>query len=196
MPVKNLAAPLLVSLKPRARRLLYSSVDVLGLYPFSKLHNVYRVFTPPEIADAILDLIAEAWAAAHDGAVIWENKDVTFLDPFTKSGVFLRQIVARLTDGLALQIPELKSRVDHILTRQVFGLGITSLTSLLARRSVYCSKFANSSFSIASSFSSESGNIWFERTEHSWVGGEKLLGIDQSAVYRATTGGKRARGFR
>jgi site-specific DNA-methyltransferase (adenine-specific) len=63
------------------------------------------------------------------------------LDPFTKSGVFLREIASRLTQGLAQQMPDLQARVDHILTHQVFGIGITRLTSLLARRSVYCSKY-------------------------------------------------------
>jgi site-specific DNA-methyltransferase (adenine-specific) len=84
--------------------------------------------------------------------------------------VFLREITVRLTEGLKDAIPDLQERVDHILTKQVFGIGITQITSLLARRSVYCSKLANGEHSIASSFTSETGNIWFERTEHTWEG--------------------------
>jgi len=129
-----------------------------------------EVFTPPEFANKMLDRIAEAWAAAHDGASLWEDSSVRFLDPFTKSGVCLREITSRLTDGLASEIPDLEKRVDHILTKQVFGIGITKLTSLLARRSVYCSKSANSKHSIAKSFDNEQGNVWFERTEHTWDG--------------------------
>jgi site-specific DNA-methyltransferase (adenine-specific) len=41
----------------------------------------------------------------------------------------------------------------------------------LARRSVYCSKYATGKHSIAKSFSNEAGNIWFERIEHTWVNG-------------------------
>src|SRR5690606_14904100 len=100
----------------------------------------------------MLDTLAAAWADANDGANIWANPAVTFLDPCTKSGVFLREIVRRLTDGLSLEIPDLTERVEHVLTRQVFGIGITQLTALLARRSVYCSKFANGPHSIAKSF--------------------------------------------
>ncbi|MCC7128502.1 MAG: Eco57I restriction-modification methylase domain-containing protein [Microbacteriaceae bacterium] len=129
-----------------------------------------EVFTPPELANRMLDTVAEAWSEAHDGASIWEDPSVTFLDPFTKSGVFLREITRRLTDGLAEQIPDLEERVDHILTRQVFGIGITQLTALLARRSVYCSKDARGEHSIATSFDRDWGNIWFERTEHTWAG--------------------------
>ena len=129
-----------------------------------------EVFTPPEFANRMLDTLAEAWAASHNGANIWTDKTVKFLDPFTKSGVFLREITSRLNKGLADEMPNLEERVNHILTQQVFGIGITHLTSLLARRSVYCSKLANGSHSIAKGFDSEAGNVWFERIEHTWVG--------------------------
>lgn len=137
-----------------------------------------EVFTPPDFANRMLDALATAWADAHDGADIWADPKVTFLDPFTKSGVFLREIVRRLTDGLIREIPDLSERVNHILTQQVFGIGITQLTALLARRSVYCSKLANGPHSIATSFKTEDGNIWFERTEHIWGGGERDFRIN------------------
>lgn len=137
-----------------------------------------EVFTPPEMANAMLDLLAQRWADAHDGADIWADPTVTFLDPFTKSGVFLREITRRLTDGLYRVFPDRAERVDHILTRQVYGIGITQLTALLARRSVYCSKYANGPHSIARSFDSEDGNIWFQRTEHTWTGGQKEYRAD------------------
>ena len=129
-----------------------------------------EVFTPPEFANQILDALAQSWASSNDGENIWSNKEVTFLDPCTKSGVFLREIVKRLNDGLVQEIPDLTERINHILTKQVFGIGITELTSLLARRSVYCSKYANGIHSIARTFTNDHGNIWFERTEHTWIG--------------------------
>ena len=144
-----------------------------------------EVFTPPEFANRMLDTLTEAWAANNGGADIWADSSVRFLDPFTKSGVFLREVASRLTKGLATQIPDLQKRVDHILTKQVFGIGTTYLTSLLARRSVYCSKHANGPHSIAKGFSNDAGNIWFERTEHTWVGGRcKFCGASQKALDR------------
>lgn len=137
-----------------------------------------EVFTPPEFANQMLDTLATAWAAANEGANIWSDSSVTFLDPFTKSGIFLREIVRRLTEGLAISIPDLNERVDHILTRQVYGIAITQLTGLLARRSVYCSKRANGPHSIAKSFTTGDGNIWFERTEHAWQGGKREFRTD------------------
>jgi site-specific DNA-methyltransferase (adenine-specific) len=131
-----------------------------------------EVFTPPEFANRMLDMLAAAWAANHGGASLWADKTVKFLDPCTKSGVFLREITSRLTKGLASEMPDLEERVDHILTKQVFGIGITHLTSLLARRSVYCSKHAAGKHSIAEGFDSDDGNIWFERMEHTWADGK------------------------
>jgi hypothetical protein len=127
-----------------------------------------EVFTPPALANRMLDTLEAAWAAGNRGGNLWENKDVTFLDPCTKSGIFLREITKRLTTGLAKEIPDLQERVDHILTRQIFGIGITKLTSLLARRSIYCSKHATGKHSIATSFTKDDGNVWFQRTEHKW----------------------------
>lgn len=144
-----------------------------------------EVFTPPEFANQMLDTLAEAWAASHNGANIWADKTVKFLDPCTKSGVFLREITSRLTRGLADEIPNLEERVDYILTKQVFGIGITHLTSLLARRSVYCSKHANGEHSIAKSFASDDGNIWFKRMEHTWVAGKcKYCGASRNTFDR------------
>jgi len=144
-----------------------------------------EVFTPPEFAGRMLDTLAEAWAAAHNGANIWADSSVRFLDPCTKSGVFLREITSRLTKGLATEIPNLEDRVNHILTRQVFGIGITHLTTLLARRSLYCSKHAKGEHSIAKSFASDQGNIWFERTEHTWANGKcTYCGASQATLDR------------
>lgn len=144
-----------------------------------------EVFTPPELANCMLDTLAEAWAADHDGANLWANKAVKFLDPCTKSGVFLREITRRLTNGLEPEIPDLQKRVNHILANQVFGIGITRLTSLLARRSIYCSKNANGANSIGTGFKGDAGNIWFERTEHTWVNGKcTFCGASQATLDR------------
>ena len=144
-----------------------------------------EVFTPPELANRMLDTMAEAWSTDHGGANIWASRNVSFLDPCTKTGVFLREITGRLAKGLADEIPDLQERVDHILTQQVFGIGITHLTSMLARRSVYCSKHANGVHSINRRFESEAGNIWFERTAHTWEQGKcKHCGASQKSLDR------------
>lgn len=144
-----------------------------------------EVFTPPEFASRMLDTLAAVWAADHGGANLWADQTVRFLDPCTKSGVFLREITRRLTQGLADAMPDLQARVDHILNQQVFGVGLTHLTSLLARRSVYCSKHANGEHSIAKRFASDAGHIWFERIEHTWNDGRcTYCGASQGTLDR------------
>ena len=118
-----------------------------------------EVFTPPELVNDILDLLPKE---------LFENKETTFLDPVTKSGVFLREIAKRLMDGLEDEIPDQQARINHIFKNQLYGIAITELTSLLARRSVYCSKEANGQYSICEDFDNEQGNILFERIEHTW----------------------------
>ncbi len=118
-----------------------------------------EVFTPPKIVNDILDILPKE---------LWSDKNATFLDPATKSGVFLREIAKRLIKGLEKEIPNLEKRLNHIYTKQLFGIGITELTSLLSRRSLYCSRLANGKYSTCSDFNDEKGNIKFERIEHSW----------------------------
>ena len=134
-----------------------------------------EVFTPPSLANQMLDSVAEAWSADNDGANIWADPNVKFLDPCTKSGVFLREIAKRLIQGLESKMPDLQERVEHVLTKQVFGIGITKLTSLMARRSLYCSKYASGEHSVVKSFDDDDGKIWFKSTEHTWKSGKCIF---------------------
>lgn len=120
-----------------------------------------EVFTPPNIANQMLDLLPKE---------IWRDKNATFLDPATKSGVFLREIAKRLMTGLEKEIPDQQMRIDHIFTKQLFGIAITDMTALLARRSLYCSKKANGKYSICEGFDTPDGNILFGRVIHIWDG--------------------------
>ena len=132
-----------------------------------------EVFTPPELANRILDLLPQE---------LFRSPDTKFLDPFSKSGVFLREIVKRLDKGLERNIPDRQSRIDHILHNQVFGIAVTELTSYLSRRSLYCSRFANGDFSV-SRFDTEGGNILYSNRSHAWESGRcKYCGASQ-AVY-------------
>lgn len=144
-----------------------------------------EVFTPPLVANRILDKLAEAWAAKHKGLDIWADKTVKILDPCTKSGVFLREITKRLNEGLKVEIPDLQARINHILTHQIFGIGITRITSLLARRSLYCSKNATGKHSIGKSFVNDDGNIWFKSLQHLWEGEKcKFCGAGKAVFER------------
>jgi site-specific DNA-methyltransferase (adenine-specific) len=102
-----------------------------------------EVFTPPNLVNDILDLLP---------AELWSNPNAKFLDPVSKSGVFLREMAKRLMKGLETQIPDKQERINHIFSQQLYGIAITDLTALLSRRSVYCSKTANGKYSICETF--------------------------------------------
>ena len=119
-----------------------------------------EVFTPPEVVNNMLDMLPP-----H----LFQSPDTTFLDPACKTGVFLREIAKRLLMGLKDAIPDEDERRKHIFTRQLFGIAITEMTSLLSRRSLYCSKYANTIYSIAP-FDDVEGNIRFKNMEHYWQG--------------------------
>ncbi|MEI8193949.1 MAG: Eco57I restriction-modification methylase domain-containing protein [Flavobacteriia bacterium] len=135
-----------------------------------------EVFTPPTVVNDMLDLLP---------VELWSNPKITFLDPVSKSGVFLREITKRLDKGLENVIPDKQERINHILKNQVFGIAITELTSLLSRRSVYCSKIANGQYSLCTEFSDEQGNLRFEKMNHSWHNGKcKYCGANQTEYDR------------
>lgn len=121
-----------------------------------------EVFTPPSVVNDMLDMLPQE---------LFESPDTTFLDPVCKSGVFLREIAKRLIKGLEDKIPDLQERIDHIFQKQLYGIAITELTSLLSRRSVYCSKYPNSKYSV-SQFDDVQGNIRYKNTQHEWVKGK------------------------
>jgi len=121
-----------------------------------------EVFTPPQLVNQILDLFPQE---------LWSDKSATFLDPGCKSGVFLREIAKRLDAGLEKKIPDRQKRLNHIFTKQLYGLAITELTALLSRRSVYCSKTANGKYSVCEDFNDEQGNVLFMPVKHAWENG-------------------------
>lgn len=135
-----------------------------------------EVFTPPQLANRLLDMLPES---------LWSSPDTTVLDPVCKSGVFLREAAKRLDAGLAKSIPDRQARINHILTKQLFGIAITDLTALTSRRSLYCSKYANGKYSVCTEFKDENGNINFDFTPHSWKDGKcEFCGSPQTQLDR------------
>ena len=126
-----------------------------------------EVFTSPAVVNRMLDTLPEA---------LWSDPNAKFLDPFTKSGVFLREIAKRLMKGLETVIPDPQERLDHILGQQLYGIAITQLTALMARRTLYCSKdtteLAHCLTDIFAQQGNPDGNIYFAPCEHTFVRGK------------------------
>ena len=137
-----------------------------------------EVFTSPELANRMLDLLPQE---------LFRSSKTRFLDPCSKSGVFLREIAKRLLAGLEEQIPDLQQRIDHIMTKQVFGIACTDLTAEMSRRTLYCTKQANGKYSVSTAFRDVQGNLRYDRCRHTWnaQGRCEYCGASQSEYLRA-----------
>ena len=133
-----------------------------------------EVFTPPKLVNDILNMLPQK---------LFSNKGTTFLDPVSKSGVFLREIAKRLMEGLEIEIPNKQERINHIFKNQLYGIAITELTALLSRRSVYCSKTANGRYSVCEIFDNDNGNIKFDYIQHTWDKGKCTFCNASEEVY-------------
>lgn len=132
-----------------------------------------EVFTPPDIANHMLDMLPQE---------LFSDPNTTFLDPACKTGVLLREIAKRLIVGLEPHFPDLQERLEHIFHKQLFGIAITELTSLLSRRTLYCSKYPNSEFSV-SLFDDVQGNIRFKKIRHTWEDGRCVFCGASKSIY-------------
>lgn len=121
-----------------------------------------EVFTPPRMAKQMLNLLPKE---------VWSDPNLKWLDPSTKTGIFLREIAQRLMDGLSSAIPNENARREHIYKNMLYGLPITELTSMLSRRSVYYSKDADSERYAVVRMGSSEGNIPLIPTSHSFKSG-------------------------
>lgn len=123
-----------------------------------------EVFTPPHLVDSMLDALPKE---------VWSNHTYRWLDPATKSGVFLRQVAARLMVGLATWQPDATKRREHILKNMLFGSAATSLAAEIARRTLYQTTDATGKSvqdevirPLVIPMDSPEGNVLFVETEH------------------------------
>lgn len=143
-----------MSVNPHIRA---SQPDVLEV--IANLSND-AVFTPPRVVNAVLDQLPD-----H----VWTDKNLRWLDPGSKTGVFPREITRRLMAGLADVILDDQQRLKHILENMVYAIATEPISGMITRRSLYCAKDANSPLSAAKLRTSE-GNVWHKRVNHAFDG--------------------------
>lgn len=118
-----------------------------------------EVPTPPTLARAMLDLLP---------AEVWTDPDLRWLDPFCKSGVFLREVAVRLLAGLEEWEPDHEKRREHIYRNMLWGTSITEMTGHISRRSLYYSRDAAGPESVVT-FPDPAGNLPFVLADHTFV---------------------------
>lgn len=151
--------------------------DILVL--FEQLNN-HEIFTPPRLAIEMLELLPDE---------VWIDPSLKFLDPCTKSGVFLREIFYKLYeglknkgiykahDGIEYDLNNNQERINHILKNMIYGIATSELTGYIARRTLYGVMEANTDKQIAAleSFSkSKNGKQYNEEEQFKFIGRYKF----------------------
>ncbi len=122
-----------------------------------------EVFTPPAFARGMLDRLPDR---------VWRDPSLKWLDPCTKSGIFLYEAAQRLMEGLKSEIPDYRDRREHIYRNMLYGVAISELTGLISRRTLYhCKDASLGAYSIIR-FDSSDGNIRFPEAQCEWEGGK------------------------
>lgn len=99
--------------------------DIFDYIPAQKTN---QIFTPRKVVNQMLDLLEK------ENPTCFDNKDFTFIDPYMKSGLYVAEIVKRLyrSEKIKEEIPDSKDRLNHIFSKQVYGLAPTEIIYRIA----------------------------------------------------------------
>ncbi len=124
-----------------------------------------EVFTPPAFARGMLDRLPDR---------VWRDPSLKWLDPCTKSGIFLYEAAQRLMEGLKSEIPDYRDRREHIYRNMLYGIAISELTGLISRRTLYhCKDASLGAYSIVR-FDNPEGNIRFPEVQFEGKGEKRI----------------------
>lgn len=90
-----------------------------------------QIFTPRRVVSLMVDLIEK------NNPNIFSNYNVKFIDLYTKSGLYITEIVKRLDEGLKAQIPNSKERIKWILENQVYACAPSNIIYNIAQNYIF-----------------------------------------------------------
>lgn len=91
-----------------------------------------QIFTPRRVVKLMVDLVVE------NNPDIFSNYNVKFVDLYTKSGLYITEIVKRLNEGLKEQIPNSEERMRWILENQVYACAPSNIIYNIAKNFIFC----------------------------------------------------------
>lgn len=90
-----------------------------------------QIFTPRRVVNMMLD------ALEQENPGIFDNPNLTFCDPYIKSGLYLTEIAKRLNRGLEDIIPNKADRIKHIFEKQLYGFAPTNIIYNISHKFIY-----------------------------------------------------------
>ena len=107
--------------------------DIFDYIPPQKTN---QIFTPRHVVKLMMDMLEK------ENPDIFKDSTKTFIDLYTKSGLFLTEITKRLFKNLEDEIPNETERMKHILEKQVYGVAPTNIIYNIVKEYIY-SNFDN-----------------------------------------------------
>lgn len=97
------------------------------IYDYIPPQETNQIYTPKLVVEMMVDLLEE------ENPGIFENPNLKFVDLFTKSGLFITEIITRLYAGLAEYIPDDHERLKWIIENQVYAVAPSNIIYNIAR---------------------------------------------------------------
>ncbi len=102
--------------------------DIFDYIPPQKTN---QIFTPRRIVGKMVDILEEK------NPDIFTRTDITFVDFYAKSGLYLTEIAKRLFVGLESKIPDENERIAWILENQIFACAPSNIIYNIVKNYVY-----------------------------------------------------------
>src|SRR5699024_5115855 len=90
-----------------------------------------QIFTPKRVVKMMVD------ALEKENPNIFKDKTVKFADLYTKSGLYITEIVKKLDKGLEEVIPNRKDRIKWILENQVYACAPSNIIYNIVRNFIF-----------------------------------------------------------
>ncbi|RXI40141.1 restriction endonuclease [Clostridium tetani] len=102
--------------------------DIFDYIPPQKTN---QIFTPRKVVKLMIDMLEE------ENPDIFKNKELTFIDLYAKSGLYLTEVIKKLNEGLKKEIPDTKERIKHIMENQVYACAPSNIIYNMVKNYVY-----------------------------------------------------------
>lgn len=101
--------------------------DIFDYIPPQKTNQIY---TPKAVVKKMVDYLEQENPGCFD------DSSATFIDLYMKSGLYITEIVKKLfnSDVIKREYPDDKKRLNHIFSKQVYGLAPTEIIYKIATR--------------------------------------------------------------
>lgn len=147
----------------------YENDNDSDIFDYIPPQQTNQIYTPKSVVKMMIDNLEK-----YDPS-IFKSKDNKFFDPYVKSGLFITEIVKRLYKNLEHKIPDKNQRLEHILTKQVYGFSPSKILNLISNETIFGFMHGRPEFKKVK-YQVEKNFVYFENEEI-------IVSNDQNALF-------------